>query len=103
MASKQSCQCLGRDYAGLLEKLKVVAAANRLRLICFLKIKERCCGEMASALGLPGNLVSHHLKALKSAGLITSRRKGKYIFYRTHNKGLGFFLSQIGSAVGGCE
>ena len=100
MANKIKCKCLDRDYSDLLELLKTIAEANRLRIICFLKNKERCVCEIVEALGIPHNLASHHLKALKSAGLLTSLRKGKYIFYKIKNKCLNSFLSQIRQAVG---
>jgi len=94
------CKCADYDYSGLLELLKIIAEANRLRIICFLKRKERCVCEIVEALGVPHNLASHHLKLLKSAGLLTSLRQGKYIFYKINNKGLNSFLSQIRQAVG---
>jgi len=100
MINKIKCKCLDRDYSDLLEILKVIAEANRLRIICFLKKKERCVCEIVEALGIPHNLASHHLKSLKSVGLLTSLRKGKYIFYKISNKGLNAFLTQISQAVG---
>jgi len=100
MVNKIKCKCLDRDYSDLLELLKTIAEANRLRIICFLKKKERCVCEIVEALDIPHNLASHHLKALKSAGLLTNIRKGKYIFYKINNNRLNSFLSQIGQAVG---
>jgi DNA-binding transcriptional ArsR family regulator len=101
MATKIKCECLDRDYSGLLALLKIIADANRLRIICFLKNKERCVCEIVEALDMPHNLASHHLKALKSVSLLTSLRKGKYIFYKVNNNGLNSFLSRIKQAVGG--
>ncbi|MFA4857836.1 MAG: metalloregulator ArsR/SmtB family transcription factor [Candidatus Margulisiibacteriota bacterium] len=100
MANKIKCKCLNRDYSALLESFKVIAEANRLRIICFLKKKERCVCEIVEALGIPHNLASHHLKALKSVGLLTSLRKGKYIFYKINNKGMNSFHLQIRRAMG---
>ena len=100
MANKIKCKCADYDYSDLLESLKVIAEANRLRIICFLKKKERCVCEIVEALDMPHNLASHHLKALKSVGLLTSLRKGKYVFYKINNKRLDSFLSQIWQAVG---
>jgi len=101
MVNKIKCKCADYDYSDLLELLKVIAEANRLRIICFLKKKERCVCEIVEAIGIPHNLASHHLKALRSVGLLTSLRKGKYIFYRINNKALNSFLSQIMKSVGG--
>ena len=100
MADKTRCKCAGYDYSDLLELLKIIAEANRLTIICFLKRKERCVCEIVEALAIPHNLASHHLKALKRVDLLTSLRKGKYIFYKINNKGLNSFLSQIKLAMG---
>jgi len=100
MDNKIKCKCADHDYSDLLELLKIIAEANRLKIICFLKRKERCVREIVEALDIPHNLTSHHLKSLKSAGLLTSLRRGKYIFYKINNKGLNSILSQIKLAVG---
>ena len=100
MVNKIKCKCLDRDYSDLLKMLKIIADANRLRIICFLKRKERCVCEIVEALAIPHNLASHHLKELKSVGLLTSLRKGKYIFYKINNNGLNSFLSQVKQAIG---
>jgi ArsR family transcriptional regulator len=94
------CKCADHDYSGLLRSLKMIAEANRLRIICFLKKRERCVCEIVEALDIPHNLASHHLKELKSVGLLTCFRNGKYIFYKINNTGLNSFLSQIRQAVG---
>lgn len=100
MVNKIKCKCADYDYSDLLELLKIIAEANRLKIICFLKNKERCVCEIVEALDIPHNLASHHLKALKSVGLLTSLRRGKYIFYKVRDKGLNSFLLQIRQAVG---
>ncbi len=100
MVNKIKCRCANYDYSDLLELLKTIAEANRLKIICFLKQKERCVCEIVEALDIPHNLASHHLKALKGVGLLTSLRKGKYIFYKINNKALNAFMSQIKQAVG---
>lgn len=66
--------------------LKVVAEKNRLKILHFLKAGERCVCEIWPALGIPQNLASHHLKVLKNAGLISSRKDGLKIFYRLNKK-----------------
>lgn len=103
MVNKIKCQCVGCDYSDLLELLKIVGEANRLKIICFLKQKERCVCEIVAALDMPHNLASHHLKELKRAGLLKSRRKGKYIFYKINNPALNSFLLQFRRALGKME
>jgi ArsR family transcriptional regulator len=43
-----------------------------------------CNCELTDRLGLPPNLLSHHLRVLREAGLVTSRRDvidGRWIYY----------------------
>lgn len=42
---------------------------------------ELCVCDLAWITGKAENLVSHHLRALRSAGLSRSRREGKIVFY----------------------
>ncbi len=63
---------------------KALADPNRLRILDTLLQGVSCNGELNNRLGLPPNLLSHHLRVLKEAGLITSRRDavdGRWIYY----------------------
>ena len=70
----------------LSEYLKVVADANRLQILCLLNKGERCVCNIHEPLGLPQNLTSHHLKALREAGLVNARREGKWIYYSVNEE-----------------
>ncbi len=64
--------------------LKALTDPNRLRILDTLMQGVSCNGELNDRLGLPPNLLSHHLRVLKKAGLITSRRDvvdGRWIYY----------------------
>lgn len=41
-------------------------------------------GEIQAKLEIPASTLSHHLERLASAGLLTSRRDGTFIFYRAN-------------------
>jgi ArsR family transcriptional regulator len=58
----------------LARQLQVVADPNRLRILRLLLAGERCNCDLGDDLGLAPNLVSHHLKVLRQAGLIDARR-----------------------------
>lgn len=63
---------------------KALADPNRLLILDTLMQGISCNGELNERLGLPSNLLSHHLRVLKKAGLITSRRDvidGRWIYY----------------------
>lgn len=61
------------------------ALAHQARLDIFrtlLRHGELPAGELASELGIPSSTLSFHLKDLRIAGLITSRRQGRHLLYR---------------------
>lgn len=63
---------------------KALSDPNRLRIFAALMDGDTCNCELKDKLGLAPNLLSHHLKVLESAGLVTSRRDvmdGRWIYY----------------------
>ena len=64
--------------------LKALSDQNRLKILDVLMEGISCNGELNDRLGLPPNLLSHHLRVLREAGLVTSRRDvidGRWIYY----------------------
>ncbi len=48
---------------------------------------ELCVCDMAWVVGQSQNLVSHHLRQLKIAGLVSSRRQARMVMYRLTDRG----------------
>ena len=82
--------CLGRkplvrqDAERLSIKLKALADPSRLQLLSHLA--SRGCGEVCSCdlgadVGLSQPTVSHHLKKLMAAGLLTREQRGRWAHY----------------------
>ena len=55
--------------------------STRLRILWLLCHTEECVSDIAAAVGMSSPAVSHHLRNLKQAGLIVSRREGKEVLY----------------------
>ena len=53
--------------------LQALADANRLRILDLLMQGDSCNCELKERLDLPPNLLSHHLRVLRQAGLVRSR------------------------------
>lgn len=60
---------------------KSLSDPNRLRLFLVLSNQEVCVYHLTALLGLSPSTVSKHLSILKHAGLISSAKKGKWVYY----------------------
>ncbi|MEJ2752409.1 MAG: ArsR/SmtB family transcription factor [Candidatus Promineifilaceae bacterium] len=72
------------EIAELTAVLKALSEPNRLRIFAELMTGNSCNCELEERLGLPRNLLSHHLRVLSEAGLVLSRRDtvdGRWIYY----------------------
>ncbi|MEN8208717.1 MAG: metalloregulator ArsR/SmtB family transcription factor [Candidatus Fermentibacteria bacterium] len=61
--------------------LKALAHPHRLELVTRLKADGCNVSEIQSNLGLPQSTISHHLRILKNAGILSSRRDGTTVCY----------------------
>jgi ArsR family transcriptional regulator len=62
---------------------KALSDPTRLRCVVLLMgNSELCVCELTHALGLPQPQVSHHLGALRKAGLVSDRKDGLWIYYQ---------------------
>ena len=64
-----------------VEALKFLSDRNRLRLLSALARAETCVCDLIDELGLPQPLVSYHLRKLRDAGLVRTRRDAQWIYY----------------------
>ena len=62
--------------------LKALAEPVRWRIVERLAAEELCVCHLVDDLGLAQPLVSHHLKVLRQAGLVTSERYRQWVYYR---------------------
>ena len=75
--------------AEVLAVLQALADPNRLRILDLLMQGDSCNCELNERLGLPSNLLSHHLGVLRRAGLVRSRRDavdGRWIYYAVNKE-----------------
>lgn len=72
------------DAAELAVLLKAVADPVRLRLLSMIGSHpggEACVCDLTDAFDLTAPTISHHLKVLRTAGLIDSERRGTWVYY----------------------
>lgn len=69
----------------LARKLKALSDPGRLRLLSVVAShvgSEACVCDLSVGIELSQPTISHHLKVLKTAGLLESERRGSWVYYR---------------------
>jgi protein-tyrosine-phosphatase/DNA-binding transcriptional ArsR family regulator len=82
--------------------LHLLADARRWRLVSELARSDRRVSELTELVGEPQNLVSYHLRELRDAGLVSSRRSsfdGRDVYYRADLDRCGELLCAAGAAL----
>lgn len=70
------------DFALLASLFHQLDDGSRLRLFWLLCHCEECVTDLSAMMQMSSPAISHHLRQLKTAGLIVSRRSGKEVYYR---------------------
>ena len=65
----------------LAELFKVFGDSTRIRILFVLFQSEMCVCDLAQSLNMNQSAISHQLKILKQAKLVTGRREGKSVIY----------------------
>jgi ArsR family transcriptional regulator len=65
-----------------VQLLKGFADETRLRILCLLRGREVCVHEIVEVLDVSQSGVSHQLRVLRDAHLVTHRREGRHVYYR---------------------
>ena len=75
----------------LADQLKVLAEPNRLLIFHFLMEGVQCNCELGEGLQMAPNLISHHLRVLRQAGLVDVARDAqdsRWIYYSINRQAL---------------
>ena len=64
---------------------QLISDPTRLKILWFLCHHETCVNNIAATVEMSSPAVSHHLRLLKQAGLISARRDGKEMYYKLSN------------------
>jgi DNA-binding transcriptional ArsR family regulator len=83
----------------LAEIFRLIGEPNRLRLVFACLDGPVAAGDLAESLALSPSLVSHHLRLLKAARLLASRRHGRQIFYQAADQHIRSVLKDMAAHV----
>lgn len=86
------------ELSELVDIFKVLGDPTRLKIFAQLLQGTLCNCEMGDRLGLPMNLISHHLKVLRQAGLIEAERDPadrRWVYYSVNPQALARLRDQL--------
>ncbi len=65
----------------LVKISKALSDPNRVRIVEALRQGELCVCELCDALGVTQSTLSTHLQVIRAAGIVRSRKEGKWSYY----------------------
>jgi arsenate reductase (thioredoxin) len=78
-----------------LEIARALGDPLRWRIVALLAAEQLCVAHLAEELGAAQPLVSHHLKVLRTAGLVTTDRYRYWTYYRLHPAALRLLATHL--------
>src|SRR3972149_6115507 len=88
------------NLQALAARLKVLAEPKRLLILHLLMEGVQCNCELGDALNMPPNLISHHLRILREAGLVDVERDAfdaRWVYYSINREALDELNEAFGS------
>ena len=85
------------DIVHICRIMKALSESNRLSLYLALHAGESCVCELLDQFSITQPTLSHHMKILSEALLVTGRREGKWIYYSVNQKTLAEFRQYLNS------
>ncbi|MFH2054342.1 MAG: metalloregulator ArsR/SmtB family transcription factor [bacterium] len=70
-----------------VKALRALGDENRLRAVLALQKRELCVCQIVELLQLAHSTVSKHMSVLRQAGLVESRKSGRWVYYRLREGG----------------
>jgi ArsR family transcriptional regulator len=75
--------------------VRALADPVRWRIVSALATEDLCVCHLVTDLGLAQPLVSHHLRALREAGLVEAEPVGRWTYYRLSRTGVAAAAAAI--------
>lgn len=74
------------ELAKKIQRLRALSDPLRIKIVYLLTSRSMCVCELTSVFKVSQPTISHHIKILKQAGLVTARRHEKWIFYKLRRR-----------------
>ena len=75
--------------------MKALSETNRVNILKQLQTGRKCVCELVENQSLSQNLISHHLKILREAGVVTSYKEGVWTYYEIAGKTIDNLINAL--------
>lgn len=86
-----------RNCESVAAILKTIAHPQRLMLLCYLEDGEKTVGELEKLCGGSQSAISQFLKLMKLEGMVTSEKRGLFVYYRIHDQKVTKLMTSLHS------
>lgn len=84
-----------QHFQMVAELFKQLSDPTRIRLFWLLCHCEECVLNISAMMKMTSPAISHHLRALRNKGLVSSRRVGKEVYYKSANTEQSMLLHKM--------
>ena len=84
----------GQVLGGLADVFAALGDPTRLRIVAALAGGELCVCDLAATVGQTESAVSHHLRLLRTLGLVRPRRNGRLVYYTLDDAHVAILFGQ---------
>ena len=82
---------------------KAMGDENRIRILWILYKGETCARDILEKLEISQPTLSHHMKVLCDSGIVTSSKKGKWVYYSLCREGIDLLRNGFEQLLEACE
>lgn len=91
------------DYPKYVKMLKAMADSNRLQIIDLLSCGSLCACDILTHFEFTQPTLSHHMKVLQSAGIVSAKKDGKWQRYSLEPHFIRDFQTNTGDLLTGSQ
>lgn len=92
---------MNRSFKDNAKVLKALADPKRMQIASMLADQELCANSLLAEFQISQPTLSHDMKLLVDAGVVNSRRSGKWIYYSLDKEFLTSFLTELSETICG--
>lgn len=77
---------MSKGFSAMVAAMRALSDESRVRIALALRKRRLCVCQIVELMQLATSTVSEHLAILKSAGLVSNRKEGRWVYYRLTEK-----------------